>query len=639
MADDDSRRLKYYGDADLATYAQFDRFEEQLLAAEDASPATLADAIELYNTGRYITAAMFPPSYTGPRKAAAARLSSRIHAAVGRFFSAIDNTNAELVINSVPFGYATDLLDLLARHKVYERCDPEIMIKALSNAGLPLAEMLHNRTLVKQYDEAIRDMIVQDPAGAEHVVQKFLLADSRSNTYLPTTLLASDMKNMFNSYIEKPTSNPNYLELIAMAAIDEAIGLDAKVKLKAQRQHAEFVDGMFREQSGLRYGAGIQISDEQDEPVMVKHEGLVRNFTYSKAWFESTRDHASILNNFQHLFSFSDEQVLLTLPAQESELSVLERLLTAGRRDYRMGKAFGMKDSASILQVQIYTDYLTSEEISLEDTLNWFFEEYLPEEFQASGFQFETSAPASSYLERTRHLFAEMEGVASQFRMYVEDGSIDRDLLSISSAPPAYKSLPSLVSEKYAYASDHDDIHFILNCLFSDQSRLTYINESLRGHSAIQLLSQNRVSYSDFHHYQTPAVDRLIALGVISDAGNHLRFSSLPQINLLGSLFSQGAIAPGHLSGAETALLQQFERVGWTTSQSTLLTKAESSYFNYYLNKTQFSNGPELRNKYAHGTQSARRGSDDHYSAYLVALRLMLCLIIKINDDFRTQAE
>ena len=73
---------------------------------------------------------------------------------------------------------------------------------------------------------------------------------------------------------------------------------------------------------------------------------------------------------------------------------------------------------------------------------------------------------------------------------------------------------------------------------------------------------------------------------------------------------------------------------GWVTRRSSLLTDAEGKYFNYLLNRADFSNGPNLRNNYLHGSQVNADGEDAHFHAYITALRLTVALVIKMNDDF-----
>ena len=72
-------------------------------------------------------------------------------------------------------------------------------------------------------------------------------------------------------------------------------------------------------------------------------------------------------------------------------------------------------------------------------------------------------------------------------------------------------------------------------------------------------------------------------------------------------------------------------------AESSLLSRPEQDYFNYYLNKSSFNNSLDLRNMYVHGTQS--NDSDDenvHYTNYITFLKLFVLIIIKINDDLCT---
>ena len=70
------------------------------------------------------------------------------------------------------------------------------------------------------------------------------------------------------------------------------------------------------------------------------------------------------------------------------------------------------------------------------------------------------------------------------------------------------------------------------------------------------------------------------------------------------------------------------------SQKTSLLTTPEASYFNYILNQQEFNNGHDLRNKYLHGSQSNKDGENTHYNTYIVGLKLMMALIIKIDDDF-----
>ena len=64
------------------------------------------------------------------------------------------------------------------------------------------------------------------------------------------------------------------------------------------------------------------------------------------------------------------------------------------------------------------------------------------------------------------------------------------------------------------------------------------------------------------------------------------------------------------------------------------MSRPEADYFNYYLNKSEFNNGLDLRNRYIHGTQPSNDSSEEiHKYNYMIFLKLFILLIIKINDD------
>src|SRR5699024_10754000 len=66
--------------------------------------------------------------------------------------------------------------------------------------------------------------------------------------------------------------------------------------------------------------------------------------------------------------------------------------------------------------------------------------------------------------------------------------------------------------------------------------------------------------------------------------------------------------------------------------ESSLFSRPEQKYLNYILNKSEFSNGLDLRNKYIHSTHSL----DEHaqFEDYMRFLMVMAIIIIKINEEF-----
>ena len=76
----------------------------------------------------------------------------------------------------------------------------------------------------------------------------------------------------------------------------------------------------------------------------------------------------------------------------------------------------------------------------------------------------------------------------------------------------------------------------------------------------------------------------------------------------------------------------EMEKLGLIEFVDTLLSRQESAYLNFYLNET-YPNGPKLRNKYVHGIEYLEEDENVHFNNYIILLRLLIMLTLKINDD------
>lgn len=78
--------------------------------------------------------------------------------------------------------------------------------------------------------------------------------------------------------------------------------------------------------------------------------------------------------------------------------------------------------------------------------------------------------------------------------------------------------------------------------------------------------------------------------------------------------------------------IDSLEDNGLISFESSLFSKPEQDYINFFLNKSQFNNGLDIRNKYVHTQFKA--DEEEHHMNYLLLLRLFIIAVIKINDDF-----
>lgn len=630
------RRLRFYGLSDYATFFQLEQVVELLRALDSSQqPSEVNAAVEIHHAGRFAEHDLFPADVDkDERRALKARLTD-VRRMVGTFFSQIGDANFATRIAHVDFQYHTDVLDLLARNGAFDRCSAEVVLPALKQAHFHIGELLSNAALVRAYNEEVRALLLSSPEHAEQVVAKHLQADDRRDIYLPQSFTAEDSRKLIEAYIDSDGPNPNYLKLVADARADRRTGIDPKLKLKARRAYDAYWKKHFETNEGIKAGCEIRVVDDQDDPVTTSLDGLVGKYSYSREWLNASLDNASILNNFIYLFEFASPHMLLNFPSFYAQLGVVERfLVTAGKDSYRTGAAFDHSNQASFLQLVMYEQFLRSESIELENVLAWFFEDYLSAEFGANNLKFRPASSTATFLEKARHLFAEMESVLKQYSLYVENGDLDPELLAMTSEQLSYRAIPSLIEGKYVYVAENSDLHRVQHLLFSDQAVLGYIDESLHEDTFARLILTHEVPYEAFAEHQQADIDFLVASGIVEHKnGEPLRIANPPQFRVLLSLNNFEAASFYRHSQAGRDAIEEMEQKGWVTRSSSLLTASESSYFNYMLNQSEFSNGPDLRNRYLHGSQADGEDDREHFQAYMHALRLLVALVIKINDD------
>lgn len=637
MDDGDSgMRLRFYGLNDFATFYQL---EQVFTLLEDVDVTrldyTVNDVIELHHAAEFARRDMFPRSSNGPEKQTRRAQIPNIARVVGTFFTGLTDDTIQDRILDIDYQYRGDVLDLMARSKVFERCSARAVLTALVGAKLHCSDVLSCQALVKAYDAEIREFVLSEPQHAEQLIAKYLQADSNEKIHMPASFTPRDSRAVLDAYVDSTEANPNFLKLIATARVVPETGIDARLKLKAKRKYEERIAALFEGREGVRSGCEVCVQVGQAAPVVESLDGLVGKYSFSREWLSEDLTYPSILNNFAHLFEFTNKYSLLLLPSYPSQLGVMERLVTSsGPEGYLVGAWFRLKDQASFLQTFMYENFLRDHGVELEAVIKWFFEQYLQEEFGVEKFKFRASSAGATYLEKSRHLFAEMESVLKQFSLFVEDGELDPDLLAISSGGVIYKQIPSLVPGKYAYVTDHRDINRIQYLLFSDQSPIHYISEELRGDTFAHLIIANDVAYETFHEYQQVDIDHLFEQGIVKNEDGKVQFVSAAQLLVLRELSDHQAASYYRFSLGGQAAIDTMVELGWLRRSESLLTGSEASYFNYYLNQSEFSDGPDLRNRYLHGTQAD--GEDDrvHRQVYFTALKLLVALVIKLNEDF-----
>ena len=148
----------------------------------------------------------------------------------------------------------------------------------------------------------------------------------------------------------------------------------------------------------------------------------------------------------------------------------------------------------------------------------------------------------------------------------------------------------------------------------------------------LNLIIKEKLLISDFKEYQLQRMQWLFDNNIISeDVSGYLKFIDLNLIYVLKELYYNDVISYWHYPEEIKKVIEQLEEKNHVCFESTLLSRNEQDYFDYYLNKTKFTNGYDIRNKYLHGTNS--NDEKQYESDYYRILKLIVIIIIKINDD------
>ncbi|MEG0597719.1 MAG: hypothetical protein RR502_06715, partial [Oscillospiraceae bacterium] len=370
----------------------------------------------------------------------------------------------------------------------------------------------------------------------------------------------------------------------------------------------------------------------QKEPEITELDGTSIKAYYSSIWVEENLDYQTLLNNFIYLFDYVDYMFRSTFVNKKSYTGILLSMIKVkGKREYDTSFGFNQVSVFTTLQMAAYENELFRNGVDLLQVFKWFFETYIYEEFKIANFKFNIPSPVTSHFEKCKFIISEIESVLKQFQLYVEEGEIDHELLQISSHPILFKDVPSLLTDKYLY-SKGEDYEYVAHCLFSNQCMLAYIPEKeIHYDNFFELISAEEVCPSDYKR-KMPELDGLIEKGYIRLTDCNMLEIASDEVYILRDLYFDDVTCSHYLLKYKK-IIDVMVAQGRAEFGSTLFSTPEQDYLNYVLNRAEFSNGLDLRNKYAHGTQPDADDEQAHVQNYYMFMKILALIIIKINEE------
>lgn len=626
----DYNGVKYYGPNDLSLGLYYEKAKEILESLDTNKEYTdINEVLELYNVNKLFLSPGIKAEYAAPYKVKANGLMEPI----ARFFNSIDDNNLLFYFHCVCFNYIEDFWELYDKLKIYNKTSDIEFERLLNEPEASLFLILRYKGVVIHFDITIANYMRQSDQTARIIVEKFLekkAASTKESIYFPSSLKANEFEQILDKYIDSDDSNVGVIQLIASSQSSSACPISDLLRLKARRKAKEYWDNHASEGIRVSYGVGVcfkRNSELMTLEIVEPNEYLI---TYDIDWIKDNLDYPTLLNNFIYLFEYVDPCFRCSFASIDSKLGITEKLFgIKGIKEYEIGTAFRFIDIKSTEEMKGYASILSENNIRIEDLIQWFFKEYLKEEFQVDGFVVNMPSSGSTTLEKCRVIPAEMDGIFKQYKMFANNHAIDRELLEMSSNPVRFCDLPSMIERKYAYANS-DSIRREEFLLFSNQSMLNYIPKHRGARSFYDLLNKDSIKLSDYPKQEIPVLRWLESRDDIEIGVDGTIRMNTARVRLLKDLYDHDVICISYYRN--TDIIDQLLKSGDVRVDSTLFSIPEQNYLNYILNKSEYSNGLDLRNKYIHSTYPT--DEEQQEEDYLRLLKVLIMSIIKINEEF-----
>jgi folate-dependent tRNA-U54 methylase TrmFO/GidA len=148
------------------------------------------------------------------------------------------------------------------------------------------------------------------------------------------------------------------------------------------------------------------------------------------------------------------------------------------------------------------------------------------------------------------------------------------------------------------------------------------------------LIIKKNIGLQNFANYQKEIIEALISEEhLMLTAEGYVKPRNMGFAIILGKLHRKEVLSYYNYPVALRSEMDKLSSDKKIEYENKLFSRPERNYLNCYLNKNEYTDGFDLRNKYLHGTNSA--SADVHEFDYHRILKLIILLLLKIEDDLR----
>lgn len=631
-------RVHYYSDYDISIPLHIERMANVVRGYEEGKqPDGINDYLEMFHIVQFIEHGKYPLDWEENKIVAIKQYKGKVAA----YFSHLQSNDLPVIFGEIERGYESTIWQIIDQFRIKGLITENGLREILKGKNWLLKDLLEHRWIVEQNQILLTAMLKENEHTAEWLLEQYVKEDrfcQHRDLYFPKSLTGTDKDTIVRNYVNSDKANLNYVRLVLMAKRSADFPLHPLTIKAARKKEKALNEAIFAMGAVHVASYGVALTVEQNAPVRerkVDEEGRAM-FVYNKKFIDDCKD-ATVIYYCGQVFEFTEPYGFITLISKDAETDAFEKVTGLHARNaYDLDMAFRMRENMSYLQMQALECALLDTDRNIEGVIKAFYEDFLKTEYGYKGLSLTLPKHDDSLILKIRSLAIEMDAVAHQYDCYVNYGSIDKDIVELT-PPQKLTETKSLLSHRYCILNrNNTDVWYLIYLFFGSQSMLFFVEPCKDAHfrNYYEFLENGiEVKYEDYENYQRPDIDRLLEKGyLVKDEKGILRCVKMREVRLLKHLYEYGACSYWGYPKEERMILDDMVSKGWISLDNHLLSPAERDYFSYYLNNEKFTNGPAIRNNYAHGTTPSY-SEEKHKKNYFQLLVLFVLLLLKISED------
>lgn len=637
-------RVQYYSQHDLSIGWNLQQIEGLLMNFEASKfVKDINDVLELYHIKKYIDRNNYLSTWTEDYINSLKSMVKSFSKIIVKYLRAIPKDALYGYYKSIDWSYTESFWEVVANYNLLDLLDEPFLDKVLAENG-NFRLILQQKQIVNEFAKYLKIKMMSNSLSAHILLDQYArsnLNDNAGTYFFPSSLTSADKEQIIVDFLNQGEPNLNYVRLV-MQVKDNAneIILTPKTRLLAQDVEKQLNEKFFDKENVIHFAYGVEY-DRSDNIPPTRIEQRENGFMQVHSWkyIEGLNETDKILV-FENLFGLLGEDRLIGLVNKDSETYGLEwAFMDHGKDAYFMNQSCQISNNLALANTSLYSRMLSTMGQRLESLVKNFYEKHFKNDYGYPTLQLTLPAEDADWVAKCRTIMPELDSVSKQYNLYVEEGDIDPRLFSYGK-PLLITDVKSLFKNKY-YVIKGSPLEILepMRLLFRTAEILHVVEgfDTTRIHCFYDFITCCEVPYSVYKkNYHKDMIDKLIVRGYIKiDEQGVLKPNNESAIEILGCLWRNRVVSYWHHNKPVRELLDKWKDEDLLEIDDHLLCESERNLFSYYLNNNKYTNGPAIRNQYAHGAIPVGDDAQVHAKNYYLLLMLLILLLLKIEDELR----